>query len=184
MTKTEIGIEKSYRLLNPGSVVLVSVGDGEEDNVFAVTWNMPLRKDPPMAAILSGKRHYSYPLIERSGELVLNVPDASIADKVLSCGSISGHHDLDKFAHVGLTREPSLRVGPPRVAEAAASLECRVCQVVDLGASSLLVMQILAAAASEEHCPQGEWRFDRGLELLHHMGGKRFCVSSRDLLLD
>jgi len=35
----------AYRLLNPGAVALISVGDGKADNLFSVTWNMPLRRD-------------------------------------------------------------------------------------------------------------------------------------------
>ena len=34
----------AYRLLNPGCIVLISVGDGKRDNLFPVTWNMPVRK--------------------------------------------------------------------------------------------------------------------------------------------
>ena len=77
-------LSNAYRLLNPGSVVLVSVGDGDDDNLFAVTWNMPVRKDPGMLALLSGKRHHSYPFIARTGELGVNVPDASLADAMAS----------------------------------------------------------------------------------------------------
>ncbi len=54
-------------------------------------------------------------------------------------------------------------------------------QVVDLGASSLLIAQIVAARVDEEHFVDGKLVFDNGLELLHHMGGNRFCVSDRML---
>lgn len=35
-------VNNPHRLLTPGSVVLISVGDREDDNLFPVAWNMPL----------------------------------------------------------------------------------------------------------------------------------------------
>jgi flavin reductase (DIM6/NTAB) family NADH-FMN oxidoreductase RutF len=140
---------------------------------------MPVRKDPPMVALLSGKRHFSYPVIERSGELGFNIPDAALTDAVYGCGTTTGRKETDKFARFGLTRQPGERIKVPLVAEAVANLECRVAQVVDLGASALLIAQVLAATAATDHFRDGMWRFDRGLELVHHLSGKQFCVSDR-----
>jgi flavin reductase (DIM6/NTAB) family NADH-FMN oxidoreductase RutF len=178
MTKAPIEpLSNAYRLLNPGPVVLISVGDGETDNLFAVTWNMPVRKDPGMMALLSGKKHHSYPFIERTGEFGVNVPDADQAEAVLGCGSVSGAKEPDKFGRFGLTRQPATRIKAPLVTECVANLECRVCQLVDLGTSTLIVAQILAAVADTRHVQRGQWSFDNGLRLLHHLSGGRFCVS-------
>ncbi|MBW2263040.1 MAG: flavin reductase family protein [Deltaproteobacteria bacterium] len=182
MNKAEVKpLSSAYRLLNPGSVVLVSVGDGTRDNLFPVTWNTPVRQDPPMVAIVSGKRHFSYPLIVERGEFGLNVLQASLVDAVLGCGSTSGRDVEDKFARFGLTREKAGIIRPPLVEEAVASLECRVCQVVDLGSSAILVAQVVRALASTEHFREGQWRFDSGLELLHHLSGSRFCVTVSEI---
>lgn len=179
MEKANISIDKAYKLVNPGAVLLVSVGDGESDNLFSVTWNMPVRKTPGMVALLSGKRHYSWPYIARTGELGLNVPDASLADAVFGCGTTTGHDGVEKWDRFGLTRLPAEQIKAPLVDDAVANLECRVSQVVDLGASALLVAQIVAARASTRHCPGGDWDFDSGLELLHHCTGNRFVASGR-----
>ena len=172
-------LANAYRLLNPGCLVLVSVGDGEADNLFPVAWNMPLRKDPPMVGLLSGKGHYSYPFIQKTGEFGLNVADASMMDAVLGCGYTSGAAEQDKFARFGLTRQPSTRIKAPLVAEAVGNLECRVCQVVDLGVSSLIIAQVLEATAATTHFQQGRWAFQNGLQLIHHLGGTEFCLSER-----
>ncbi len=178
----KVSLESSpntYRLLNPGTVVLVSVGDGEKDNLFAVTWNMPVRKEPGMVAILSGKRHYSYSFIAKTGEFGINIPDVSIVDAVMGCGSCSGHNVVDKFSRFNLTRQNGEKIKAPLVREAIAHMECRVCQVVDMGASSLVIAQVLAAAANPLHFKEGKWNYDNGLQLLHHLGGDRFAVSNR-----
>ena len=60
-----------------------------------------------------------------------------------------------------------------------AHLECRVCQVVDLGASSLLLAQVLEATAATEHFQNGRWLFSNGLQLIHHLGGDQFAISDR-----
>ncbi len=178
LEKIPVALPDTYRLLNPGLVVLVTVGDRETDNLLAVTWNMPIRKDPGMVALLLGKRHHSYPFVERTGELGISIPDASLADAVLGCGSVSGRKVPDKFARFGLTRQPATRIKAPLVSECIANLECRVCQVVDLGASALVLSQVLAAVADPRHVKKGHYVFDDGLRLLHHLSGKRFCASS------
>lgn len=134
-----------------------------------------------MLAILSGKRHFSYGFIARTGEFGINVPHADLADAVLGCGKVSGRDEPDKFARFGLERQPARKIKAPLVAEAVAHLECRVCQVIDLGAQSLLVAQVLHAEADSQHFRDGTWRFERGLKLLHRLGGESFSVSERAL---
>ena len=169
----------AYRLLNPGVVVLISVGDGERDNLFAVTWNMPVRREPGLVAILSGKRHFSYPFIERTGEFGVNIPDASLVDAVLGCGRTTGSKVADKFARFNLTRQPASSIKAPLVQEAIATIECRVSQTVDLGKSALVIADIVEAKVAAEHFEDGGWTFENGLSLLHHLGGDRFCVSEK-----
>lgn len=182
MNRSPLNLSDAYRVINPGLVVLISVGDGAADNVFTVAWNMPVRKDPPMLGLVSGKRHYSWSFIERTGELAVNVLDAGLARTVLRAGKTSGRDLPDKFADLGITRQRAARIRAPLVAEAVACLECRVSQIVDLGASALVIAQVLAATAATDHFADGHWRFDSGLRLLHHLSGNRFCVS--DALLE
>ncbi len=171
----------AYKVLNPGCVVLVSCGDGERDNLFAVTWNMPVRKNPPLLALLSGKGHFSYPIIERTGELGINVMDAGHVDAVLGCGRTSGKTEPDKFARFELTRQRPTTITAPLVDEAIATLECRVERIVDLEVSALIIARITAAAADPRHFVDGGWSFDNGLRLLHHLTGSRFCTSEGEI---
>ncbi len=167
----------AYRLLNPGSVLWVSVGDRARDNLFALTWNMPLESDPPLVAILTARDHFSYPFIERTGELALNVPHADQLDALYGCGTTSGREVDDKFARFGLSREPARVIGVPLVAEAVASLECRVQRTIDVEGSALIIAEVVAACADPRHFARGVYQFDHGLALLHHLSGNRFCVS-------
>ena len=180
MTKVPVEpLQNAYRLLNPGAVVLVSVGDGERDNLFPVTWNMPIRKQPGMVALLSGKSHFSYPFFEDTGEFGLSVPHGGLVDAVLGCGRTSGRKEPDKFARFGLTREAPEVIRAPLVAECVGHLECEVEQIVDLDRSAIVIGRIAAAAADPDHFQGGDYRFDHGLQLLHHLGGTRFALSGQ-----
>ena len=179
MNKREIELSQSVRLINHGPCILVSVGDGTRDNLFTVAWNMPIRKNPPLVAIESSKSHHSYPFIETTEEFCINVPPPAIAEKVLAAGKVSGAAVEDKFADVGLTREPSSVIKAPRVAEAAAHLECRTVRVVDFDTSALIIGEVVAAAAAEHLFEDGMWQPQNGEGLLHHLGGNNFCVSTQ-----
>ena len=172
-------LAKAYQLINHGPVVLISVGDGKKDNLFTVAWNMPIRKEPPMVAIESGKGHYSYDFITRTGEFAINVPCARIIEKVLAAGKVSGATVDDKFGHVGLTRQAASSIKAPLVAEAVANLECRVCQILDLGVSALLIAQVVDAIVAPDVFDDKGWNFDNGLQLIHHLGGNNFSISER-----
>jgi flavin reductase (DIM6/NTAB) family NADH-FMN oxidoreductase RutF len=76
-------------------------------------------------------------------------------------------------------RQKAEKIKAPLVGEAFANLECKVAQIVDLGASALVIGQVVAALADDAHFRDGKLIFDNGLELLHHLGGDRFCVSDR-----
>jgi flavin reductase (DIM6/NTAB) family NADH-FMN oxidoreductase RutF len=179
MEKTPVDLAVAYRLLNPGGVVLVTVGDGERDNLFPVAWNMPVSDDPPVVAVLSSKEHFSYPFIERTGELGLSVPDASLVDAVYGCGKTTGKVEQDKFARFGLTRRKAEHIRAPLVEEAVANLECRVSRIVDVEGCGLVIAQVVHAVADPAHFQDGRFVFDAGLSLIHHLSGDRFCVSER-----
>ncbi|MBN2342454.1 MAG: flavin reductase family protein [Deltaproteobacteria bacterium] len=181
MTKMKIH-SNIHSLLNPGCVVWVSAGDGDNDSVFTVTWNMPVRRDPAMVAIECSRNHHTYQFIRRSGEFALNVPEARHVNQVLACGRVSGKTGVDKFEKFGLTRESAEKIKAPLVGEAFANLECRIAHVVDMGSSALLIAQVVSARVDERHFVDGKLVFDNGLELLHHLGGDRFCVSTQSIV--
>lgn len=184
MKKTRIDTKVAYRLINPGCVVLVGVGDGSSDNLFTVAWNMPARKDPPKLALLSGKRHFSYDFIDQTGEFSVNIMDAEQAGALLKCGTVSGRDVPDKFAVSGLTRKAASRIKAPLVEEAAASIECTVDRVIDVDGGALIIANIVAAEASPVHFTDKGWNFDNGLRLLHHLTGANFCTSDNAVRIE
>ena len=123
MHKLAVEPKLAYRLLNPGAVVLVTGGDAENNGIFALTWNMPVRKSPGTVALLSGKRHHTYGFIEHTRELGISVPDVSIVDAVYGCGTTTGNRGVDKWTRFGLSQQAPEKTRVPLVEQAIATLE-------------------------------------------------------------
>ena len=57
--------------------------------------------------------------------------------------------DMSEFDAVGLTREPSLRVVPPRVAESPVAMECRLLDTKEFGICTVVFGQVVHLAVDE-----------------------------------
>ena len=50
---------------------------------------------------------------------------------------------MDKFAECSLTREKASALSCPMVAESPVSIECRVCDIIELGSHDMFVADIV-----------------------------------------
>lgn len=73
--------------------------------------------------------------VRETGEFVINIVSRAMAEQV-NQASAPYPFEVDEFDLTGFTRVASELVRPPRVAEAPASLECRVFQLVPHGEGS------------------------------------------------
>ena len=71
-----------------------------------------------------------------SGEFTWNVVDMATAEAMNQSSATLGRGESE-FDFAGLTPEPSTTIEAPRVAEAKASFECRVTQLVEIGSAPL-----------------------------------------------
>ena len=134
---------KGSVLLGPIPPVLVSCGTMDTPNMFTVAWVGIINTHPPRLSISVRPSRYSYELIQKSGEFVVNLPTQSLARAVDWCGVKSGR-DVDKFAEMGLTALPASNVACPLIAESPVNLECKVFQVIPLGTHNLFLADIVA----------------------------------------
>ncbi|MEM7816616.1 MAG: flavin reductase family protein, partial [Candidatus Aenigmatarchaeota archaeon] len=102
--KMQIDIDKVTRLLNPGEVIMITSAYKEKVTITTCAWQMPLSKEPPLVAVALAKKHFSSELILKSKEFAINIPDWSLLDKLIYCGSISGR-TVDKFKETNFTKE-------------------------------------------------------------------------------
>jgi len=113
-----------------------------------------ISEDPPLC-ILSfnwrsdGTMKHTLKNIRRTGEFVVNLADEGTANAMhLSATELpEGESEFERY---GLTPAPAQRVKQPRIAEAAASLECRVERRIDFGPErEMVVGEILLVHARD-----------------------------------
>ena len=141
-------IWKGGALLAPLPAVLITSGDMENSNIATVAWTGIVNTIPPKTYISLRKSRYSYELIEKSREFVINLTTAEMVRKVDYCGIYTGRK-VDKFQKCGFTKEAASAVAAPLIGESPLSLECRVTDMTDLGTHVMLLADILATDVDE-----------------------------------
>jgi flavin reductase (DIM6/NTAB) family NADH-FMN oxidoreductase RutF len=176
--RKHVELPLAYRLLNHGSVTLVSTAHDGARNVMAAAWVMPLDFDPPKVAVVIDANTYTRQLVDASGEFALNIPCRRIAENVIKAGSASGK-DIDKFAHSGLSGFPAEIIDAPLIEGCVAWLECRVLPRPDnQQRHDLYLAEVVAAQADDQVFREGRWQFqDDDLRTLHYYSGGSFAVT-------
>jgi len=123
--RTNLPLEKSWKLLNHGPVTLVTSAHGGKSNLMAASWAMPLDYDPPKVLLVLDANTYSRELIDASGEFGLQVPKRRIAEQTVAVGQATGR-DGDKFARFQLATFPAQRIAAPMLEQCVAWMECKV----------------------------------------------------------
>ena len=122
---------------------MVSCGTLDKPNVLTVAWTGILNTAPPKTYISLRPTRYSYDIIKKSGEFVINLTTAELIWAADFCGVRSGREN-DKFALTGLTPEKASQVACPMIAQSPVSIECRVVEVVSLGSHDMFIADIVA----------------------------------------
>ncbi|HVF21136.1 MAG TPA: flavin reductase family protein [Mycobacteriales bacterium] len=132
-----------YALLNsvvvPRAIAWVSTTsvDGV-DNLAPHSFFTISSVDPPVVQFTSVGTKDSMRNAVATGEFVVSVCTEALVEQV-NISAVPFPGDISEFDHAGVTREPSVRVRPPRVAESPVSLECRVVGTHDFGGDSTVV---------------------------------------------
>lgn len=130
-------------MLSPVPAVMVSCAlPGEKPNIITIAWAGTVCSKPPMLSVSIRKDRFSYDIIAKSGEFVVNLVGTEQAQAADFCGVKSGR-DVDKFAELSLTpvAAPPLTVAPA-IAQCPAALPCRVKGIIQLGSHDLFLAEI------------------------------------------
>ena len=153
--------EAGYGPFYPGSVVLVTAVDaaGKADICTVGAWAL-VNGDPKLFGIAMCARpagsyywkRYTTTCIEQTGEFVINIPDARLAEAWGICGSVSltTDPDADKFALARLTRAPADKVAAPLIAECPVNIECRVHSKLELPTHDWVVGEPVACHTARD----------------------------------
>lgn len=139
---------KGGTLLAPAPPALVTVSDGETDNVLTIAWTGIINSDPPKTYISVRPTRYSYEILKKSGVFAINLTTVDLVRACDSCGVYTGRK-VDKFKKYKLTKEKAAEIDCPIIAESPISLECKVTDVIPLGSHDMFIADIVAVDVDE-----------------------------------
>lgn len=167
--------EAPFTAVVPSPVVMVSCKGKDPDstpNIITLAWVGIVCSKPPMVGISIRPGRHSYTLIEETKEFVVNLPTESQVATTDYCGTVSGKR-VDKFAKTKLTPIPCDKVGAPMIQECPVNLECKVTQILPLGAHDLFLGEIVAVHIDETI------RLNGGMDIAK-MTPLAYCAGSGD----
>lgn len=175
--KKDIPFWQAYRLLQPGTVALVTTRYLDKVNVMPASWVAPVSYHPPLIGVAVAPDNLTHDLIRRSEVFALNIPGRPLAEQVDRAGCISGRDVDDKLAELGLTEAEADEIDVPLIEECLAHVECGVVQSISLGDHVWFVGQVLAAQADDKAFDEtwlvGE---DEETRPLLHLGGPVYAL--------
>jgi len=173
MKKKSLPLSQVYRLLEPGPVVLLTTILANRPNVMTMSWHMMIDFEPPLVGCVVSNRDYTFDILRKTKECVINIPTVELVRQVVACGNTSGR-DMDKFRKFGLTTSAASQVNAPLIDECFANLECRVVDTAMVDKYNIFILQVVKAWVdpSKKH-PQ----------TLHHRGHGNFMIAGRTIKL-
>ena len=141
---------KSGTFIYPLPAVMVSCGTMEKSNIITVAWTGIINTDPAMCYISVRPTRYSYEMIKKTGEFVINLTTKDLEYATDWCGVKTGAK-VDKFKEMKLTKEKANFVNCPMIKESPVSVECRVKEIRELGSHHMFVAEILGINADEKY---------------------------------
>ena len=147
-------------------------------NIITVAWAGTVCTNPPMVSISVRPSRYSYEIIEKTGEFVINLTNEKLAKACDYCGVVSGR-DVDKFKKTGLTPVPVEHVKAPAIAESPVNIACRVVESHPLGSHTMFVAEVLGVTVDDAYLDE-TGKFDiNGTGLIMYSHGEYFELGKK-----
>lgn len=171
MSKTDF---KPGNFLYPAPAVMVSCGDNiEKLNIITISWTGNVCTNPPVVYISVRPERYSYDIIKKTGEFVINLVNEKLAFECDFCGVKSGR-DVDKFSHLKLTPKPAKKINSFIIEECPVNLECKVKEIVKLGSHDMFIADIVNIQVNESLLDEtGKFHFNNSKPLVYSHGEYR-----------
>jgi flavin reductase (DIM6/NTAB) family NADH-FMN oxidoreductase RutF len=167
--KVDFPVAKVRRYLEPGPIVLVTAAHGGVRNIMTMGWHTMMEFTPALVGCVIAAGNYSFELIRRSRECVINVPTDALTDEVVGIGNSSGA-ETDKFAVFGLTAQKADRVQAPLITECYANFECKLADDALVQKYNFFIFEVVKAHVA---------RSPRHPRTLHYIGDGQFMVAGK-----
>ena len=142
-----------------------------------------ISEEPPLCILSFNRRadgamKHTLKNIRRTGEFVVNLVDEATAN-AMHLSSKEFPETVSEFEQTGLTTAPSLLVQHPRIAEAAASFECRLYQLLEISGTRQLVLgeMLLVHARDGVIDPHSKRILEEHYRPIGRLFGERYCTT-------
>ena len=165
---------KPGNFLYPVPPAMVSLGGGDDPkNIITIAWTGTICSDPPMVSISVRKERFSYEILKRRREFVINLPNRALAYACDFCGCTTGAK-TDKFKEAHLTPGESTVISAPTIEEAPISIECVVKQIIPLGSHDMFLAEVKAVQADSRYMDEnGKFHMEKA-DLVAYSHGKYY----------
>lgn len=121
--------------------------------------------------------------LRRTGEFVVNMVDAGIADRMIICGT-SLAPEVDELKLAGLTAIPALQVDAARVAQSPCAMECRVEQIIDYPRRAIILGRVVEMFVRDD-CLDAKQRYvnPRIYQPIARLHADNYVTSDRQIIL-
>ena len=141
---------KSGTFIYPIPAALVSSGTMKESNILTVAWTGILNTNPAIVYVSIRTERYSYNLIKKNKEFVINLTNEDLVYETDWCGVKSGA-EFDKFKELKITKQKGKFVKCPLIKESPVSIECKVIEEKQYGSHVCFIAEVLSIDASDEY---------------------------------
>ena len=143
--KKDFPVSEIRRYVEPGPVVLVSSKWRDKANIMTMGWHTVMEFSPSLVGCIIASGNYSFGMIRKAHECVINLPTTALTDIVVKIGNTSGA-GMDKFSALNSRRKSG-----------------KNCSAADPRMSCQLRM------------PPSRRQADRQVQFLHLRGGEGAC---------
>jgi flavin reductase (DIM6/NTAB) family NADH-FMN oxidoreductase RutF len=161
-------------LVFPRPVALVSVHTEDGDNIITLSWVGTVCSSPPIIAMGIRENRHSFEKILKSGEFVVNIPDANLVREADFCGTRSGK-DTDKFEKTGFRKVKGQVVKAPLIEQCLINIECKLMDTVALGSHTLFLGEVVGTHIDERITTGGKFD-DKKFKPLAYLSPHYFTV--------
>lgn len=137
---------KPGTFLYPIPAVMVSCGTMLKSNIITVAWTGIINTNPAIIYISVRPSRFSYEIIKKNKEFVINFTDEKLVYQTDWCGIKTGSK-IDKFKEMKLTKEKAKFVNCPMIKESPVSVECKVIEIKEFESHHMFIAEVLAIHA-------------------------------------
>jgi flavin reductase (DIM6/NTAB) family NADH-FMN oxidoreductase RutF len=146
---------------------MITTSSGKKSNIMALSWHMMIDFIPPLVGIVMSDQNYSFGVLEKTKECVINIPTVDLINQVVGVGNTTGSK-VDKFKKFNLTSQTASIVKASMIKECYANLECKVTDMHLADKYNIFILEIVKVwitpsrkrPLTMHHCGKGKFVID------------------------